>query len=320
MPYYLGIDTSNYTTSLALCDAQGNIVAQQKKLLQVKPGSRGLRQSEAVFQHLQNLPALSQALFADVPQACNYLSAIGYSQTPRPISGSYMPCFVPGETFSNFLCAYANLPCYPFSHQEGHIMAALYSAHAMHLLNRTFLAFHISGGTTDLLAVQETESGMQITPLATSQDLHAGQLIDRVGVMLNLPFPCGPALEKLANDYRGKPFSPKICVRNGSCHLSGAENQAKALFQSGASPEAVAAYVFTFLQNTICKMICEALQTHPSCPVLFVGGVMSNQFMRPTLQTICDAHFAAPNFSADNAAGTALLAYRSHLANISSSR
>ncbi|MEL7655981.1 MAG: hypothetical protein AAGU75_08745, partial [Bacillota bacterium] len=61
--FVLGIDTSNYTTSLALTDHKGKIVIDSRKLLTVKQGERGLRQSHALFQHMENLPEMILDLF-----------------------------------------------------------------------------------------------------------------------------------------------------------------------------------------------------------------------------------------------------------------
>ena len=52
----LGIDTSNYKTSLAVVDKTGEVLFNYQKFLDVKPGEKGLRQSEAFFQHVQKLP------------------------------------------------------------------------------------------------------------------------------------------------------------------------------------------------------------------------------------------------------------------------
>ncbi len=313
MPYYLGIDTSNYTTSLALCSSEGDIVAQKKRLLQVKQGERGLRQSDAVFQHTQNLPVLFSELFAQVPHARANLLAVGCTEKPRSAQGSYMPCFLPGAGMGQALAAACDIPIYLFSHQHGHIMAAAYSAEMKSAAERPFLAFHISGGTTDLMHVIPRQNSFAIETIGTSLDLHAGQLVDRAGVLLGLPFPCGAALEALAEQAACPPAAPKICVNGCSCNLSGAENRVQAMLNSGEEKTAIAAYVFAFLEKTIRKMTENALQRFPDLPVLFAGGVMSNRLMRPALSACCHAYFAKPEFSCDNAAGIALLARRAHL-------
>ena len=339
IPVILAIDTSNYTTSAACSTPNrgfvsgGFLVKQTKQLLTVRAGERGLRQSDALFAHTCNLPPLIEGILSELPDNAEIV-AVGYSATPRRQKNSYMPCFLAGENVARGIAAALRVPYYAFSHQEGHIAAAAYSAlyapdsadahnaeaaHPTDLSAEPFLAFHVSGGTTDLLRVVPDNGRYEIEMLGTSLDLHAGQAIDRVGVMLGLQFPCGPALERLASAYRGKRPSPKICVRGCDCNLSGLENIAQKMHNDSCTDEEIAAFVFAFLEKTLIKMTEQALQNYSDHPVLYAGGVMSNMLMRAALTKFCrDAHsrayFAAPVFSADNAVGTSLLACRAYLA------
>lgn len=331
IPVILAIDTSNYTTSAACSTPDrghvsgGFLIKQEKQLLTVRAGQRGLRQSDALFAHTCNLPQLLERLLSALTEG-QEIVAVGCSMTPRRQEGSYMPCFLAGENVARGIAASLRVPYYAFSHQEGHIAAAAYSAIADSddtgddtLTRAPFLAFHVSGGTTDLLHVTPAENRYEITMLGTSFDLHAGQVIDRVGVMLGLSFPCGPALEMLARDFDGKIPSPKICVKGYDCNLSGVENLAEKLHREGADDREVAAFVFAFLEKTLTKMTENALAAYPGHPVLYAGGVMSNLLMRTALSKFCKtngsrAYFAAPAFSADNAVGTSLLACRAYLA------
>ena len=208
----LGIDTSNYTTSAALYDTESGIVVQSKKLLPVKKGELGLRQSDAVFHHTKQLPEIFGRLFEE---ASVIPEAIGVSVRPRNIDGSYMPCFLCGEGLADSLSAVNNIPVYKTSHQVGHILAALYSAGKLDFVNRRFIAFHVSGGTTDCLLVEpDSENVIKITELGTSLDLKAGQAVDRVGLMLGLDFPCGIQLEALA-EKSGKKYSGSYLMNVG---------------------------------------------------------------------------------------------------------
>ena len=191
----LGLDTSNYTTSAALFDTADGTVKQVKRLLPVKKGELGLRQSDAVFHHTRQLPEIITKLFEDCGEAP---AAVGVSVRPRNIDGSYMPCFLCGEGLADSLGAVNGIPVYKTSHQVGHILAALYSADRLDLAGERFIAFHVSGGTTDcLLAEPDEENIVRATELGTSLDLKAGQAVDRVGLMLGLDFPCGRGLKRL---------------------------------------------------------------------------------------------------------------------------
>ncbi len=336
-PIVLAIDTSNYTTSAACSTPDsgyvsgGFLIRQEKNPLSVKQGERGLRQSDALFAHTVNLPKVIERLLSKMPEDAQ-IEAIGYSAVPRRIEGSYMPCFLAGEAVARSLSAAMKVPLYAFSHQEGHIAAAAYSAQYDPMTESAdgeaalsdpsvflspFLAFHVSGGTTDVLHVVPANGRYEITQLGTSLDLHAGQAIDRIGVMLGLDFPCGPALEALAKQFKGHIESPKVSVIGCDCNLSGLENMAQKLLRQGTSHEEIAAFTFVFLEKTLKKMTENALKQYPHLPVLYSGGVMSNHYMRRGLRLLCrsnrsEAYFAAPCFSADNAVGISMLTCRAY--------
>lgn len=308
---YVGIDTSNYTTSCAVCDADGKIVANLKRPLPVKQGQRGLRQSDAVFEHVRNLPELMREL-ADVLSDYTPV-AVGVSVRPRDAQDSYMPCFLSGKSAAYAFAASRGLEVYELSHQNGHIMAALYSADRLDLLeSERFLAFHVSGGTTEALLVTPRDTGFDVELVGCTADINAGQLIDRVGVMMGLSFPCGAQLEMLASQYEGKIRRHPICVRDGECSLSGAENIAQKMYKSGAPTCEVAAFTFDFICRTLKKMCEDVMLSKGEMPVIFAGGVMSNKIMRASLSERFDAYFSEPQYSADNAAGIALLCAREH--------
>lgn len=310
---YVGIDTSNYTTSCALFDAENRcFLSNVKRLLTVGSGERGLRQSDAVFSHVKNLPdVLSEGLIELDPSR---LSAVGVSVSPRDSEGSYMPCFLVGEAAASALAEGSKRPLYRFSHQAGHIMAAIWSSKSPDLLRRDFISFHVSGGTTELLYVKpETEKSfsLNITKLGGTLDLNAGQAIDRCGVAMGLDFPCGAKLEPLAEEFYAGGGRLKdraaVSVRGCQCNLSGIENKVQKLLAGGAEKGYVSAYLFDFIGRTLTALAINALAGR-ELPVLFAGGVMSNRLIKNMLKKESfDSRFAEPVFSSDNAAGTALL-------------
>lgn len=296
---FLGIDTSNYTTSAALVQ-NGQVLLNIKRPVKVKEGERGIRQSDAVFSHVQNLPEVIEAIGAQK------LTAVGVSVRPRDVEGSYMPCFLAGRAAASAIASTSGLPLYTFSHQRGHLMAALYGAGCYDLYGKELLAFHVSGGTTELLYV----NGETIELVGGTLDLNAGQVIDRIGVRLGLKFPCGAALEAIS-----LPFSQTDCyshVKDMHCNLSGLENKATALIASGESPAKVAAYTLKSVARTLDKMTEQAIARFGKLPILYAGGVMSNRFIREVLEKKYHGHFAPPALSADNAAGIALLTERAY--------
>lgn len=304
MSYYLGIDTSNYTTSVALYNDNTNEIVSKKKLLPVKSGEKGIRQSDAVFHHTVQLPDLIEDLFTDFH---GKISAIGVSVKPCNEAGSYMPCFLTGISVARSLSKAMNIPLYEFSHQDGHIAAALYSANQLNFIDKDFLAFHISGGTSQALLAKPNEKYFYTEKVSDSLDLKAGQAVDRVGVMLGLDFPCGPALENLAQNSKNSLKKIKVFRRDGQFSLSGVENKCKKMFEDGEKAEDISMYCLSYIYSALDDTVGELLSKYGDLPIVFSGGVMSNKIIRTELQKKYNSYFAEPQFSADNACGVAVL-------------
>lgn len=309
----VGIDTSNYTTSVALLSENGELIANIKRPLPVALGQRGLRQSDAVFAHIKNLPsAMKEA--ENFLQGCRVV-AVGVSERPRNIDGSYMPCFLAGVSSASSICAAAGAKLYKFSHQCGHIMAAIYSSGNISLLNKEFAAFHISGGTTELIKVSGSSYlGFAAELVGGTRDLNAGQVIDRIGVHMGLPFPCGPHLEKLALSNAEKIPAKKISISGLEVNLSGLENLAMKLYRESGDRSLVSAFVLDYIANAIIAMSDAYVEKYGKSHFVYAGGVMSNSIIRKKLSSRFDCSFAEPSMSSDNAVGIAYLAARAYCA------
>ncbi len=308
---FLGIDTSNYTTSVAAFIPSENRIINLRELLRVKPGELGLRQNEALFQHTAALPGLLEKLFSETLEL--ELTAVSYSDKPRDEVGSYMPCFLAGECAARAIAAAKGCSLYRNSHQAGHIAAALFSAGNLSLIDEPFIAFHVSGGTTEALFVSPDSERIISTEIAAcTLDLNAGQAIDRVGVALGLDFPCGKKLDEMACSS-GKSFAPKIKLKDGSCCLSGLENLAKKMILEGSMPQEIARFCIDYISETLRQMVYAVLEKHGSLPLVFSGGVMSNSIISKSFTDEFGAVFARSEFSCDNAAGTAILGYIKHM-------
>ncbi len=307
----LGIDTSNYTTSVAILDTEGGLVANLKCPLPVKEGERGLRQSDAVFSHTVNLPEIMREArdYIDGREIC----AVGVSDRPRNVVGSYMPCFLVGVSVAEAVSAALGVPLFRFSHQCGHVMAAVYSSGRKELLSRSFAAFHVSGGTTELLSVSPCAGGFNTELVGGTRDLNAGQIIDRVGVRMGLPFPAGVHMERLAKDNKASVPKKKISVNGTEANLSGLENQAERLYEETGDRQLVAAFVLDSIGRAIIAMSEAYEEKFGKSPFVYAGGVMSNSIIKQMISEKFDAAFAEPAMSADNAVGCAALALRSYL-------
>ncbi len=305
----MGIDTSNYTTSVALMYDDGELIANLKRPLPVKQGEHGLRQSDAVFAHIKNIPEIMAEvrgfIGADSP------AAVGVSTRPRNVDGSYMPCFLSGVAVAESVSASLSVPLYKFSHQCGHIMAAIYSSGASHLLDKTFAAFHVSGGTTEILRVRFTGTEFSAELVGGTRDLNAGQVIDRVGTYLGLPFPSGKYLEELAKTNTKKVLSKKPKLSDMKINLSGLENMAIKLYEETSDKALTAAFILDYVEKGISSLAQAYLEKFGNTDFLFAGGVMSNSIIREKLKIKFSAYFAEPHFSCDNAVGIAELARRS---------
>ncbi len=303
----LGLDTSNYTTSAAVFDGERG--RTQGRLLEVRPGELGLRQSDALFQHVKHLPEVVEALLGE--EGLGTVQAVGASTRPRAVEGSYMPCFLAGASQGQVLSQVLGVPFYAFSHQQGHLAAAAWSAGRLDLLDRPFLAWHLSGGTTELLRVEPEEDGVAVRAeiLGGTSDISAGQLIDRTGVLLGLSFPAGKGVEKLSRQAQKREYY-KVKVNGLTFSLSGMENKVRQMVQRGEEPAEIA----WFAQETVCRVVqaCTkaAMEEYPGLPVLCSGGVASNGRLKELLRQNCGALFAKPQFSTDNAMGTAVLTWR----------
>lgn len=302
----LGIDTSNYTTSVAVFRG-GNEGVNVSRLLDTPEGALGLRQSEALFSHVKRLPEQ----FEQLKQAGEFrkLKAVGASTRPREVEGSYMPCFMAGASQGQVLASVLDVPFYAFSHQQGHIAAAAWSAGQMELLDKPHLAWHLSGGTTELLLVTPEGRSVKAERIGGTSDLSAGQLIDRTGQKLGLSFPAGKALDALSGQAE-KQACFSVRLKGLDFSLSGVENQVQAMAEAGRTPADIAWFALDTIALAVCRTTEEARKYHPSLPVLCSGGVASNSRLRERMTQACQAIFSEPRYSTDNAMGIAILAHR----------
>ncbi len=310
MNMFFGIDTSCYTTSVAIVNENLDLVADMRLPLEVGEGRRGLRQSEGVFIHTRNLPQIMEKLAKEVDFA--QIKAVGASVFPRRAKDSYMPVFVTGKSFGISVAAICKAPFYSFSHQEGHLEAAIHFSRAA--VPPRFLALHISGGTTELLEVEKQEDEYMLKAVGESLDLHAGQLIDRVGVAMGLAFPCGAFLDKISS-LAQKPIALPISVKGTNINFSGAE--AKALQAIGKEKaEDIAAGLFTCIAGSLAKAIRAAMEQTGNKSIVCAGGVAANRIICKKLSEIQGllCHMAPPRYATDNACGLALLSAKRYVA------
>ncbi len=303
---FLGVDTSNYTTSLSLV-SENQIIANVRRLLPVKDGQRGLRQSDALFLHTKALPELAEELFSVSGYSKNNVCAVGVSDKPRDAELSYMPCFLAGVSFATAISQALQIPLYTFSHQAGHIRAAIYSCgNFTPAENEEFISFHISGGTTEALITKKNSHSYVAKIVGGTNDASAGQIIDRAGVMMGLSFPCGKELDAISSGSK-KILTPSVSVNGSYFSMSGLENKVLSFLKNKENNSDIALFVFSSIAKALEKSLIAIRKQYGNLPCVFAGGVMSNSVIRSTLSRLENVYFADIPLSSDNACGTALL-------------
>ena len=300
----IGFDTSNYTTSIACFNGVGGVNCSQ--LLPVKAGELGLRQSDAVFHHTKSLPELSGRLFSNAEVGA--ITAIGVSTRPRAVDGSYMPCFMVGYSHAKLLSEAYRVPLVECSHQQGHVAASLWSAGRLDLMDVPHLAWHLSGGTTELLLVEPEGKNVKCTRIGGTSDISAGQLIDRTGQLLGQPFPAGKHIDALSKEAKNKDLFKVKCPEM-EFSLSGVQNKVNTYYENCQDAVETAGYALRCVCHAVYTATQNAMKAYPGLPVVFSGGVASNAMLRDKIAPL-NPIFAKPEFSTDNAMGVAVLAYR----------
>lgn len=300
----IGFDTSNYTTSIAYFDGTDGI--NFSKLLPVKLGQLGLRQSDAVFHHTNSLPELSDRLFSSLGNVS--IEAVGVSTRPRALDGSYMPCFLVGISHAKLLANAFGVPLVECSHQQGHVAASLWSSGHMELMDEPHLAWHLSGGTTELLLVQPEGYNVKCTRIGGTTDISAGQLIDRTGQLLGFPFPAGKHLDESSKEATGNEVFCAKCT-DSEFSLSGVQNKVQKFYEQHKDASETAAYALRCVCAAVQKATEQANRAYPGLKTVFSGGVASNSMLRKTMSSV-DCVFCPPQYSTDNAMGVAVLTHR----------
>lgn len=317
----LAVDTSNYTTSVAVVDMKGNVIADERKMLEVKKGERGLRQSQALFQHMLNLPELIGKAVGNIRKQGIDIVCAGASDKPRPEEGSYMPVFLAGVNTVKSIAVTLDVPAFFFSHQEGHIAAVC----GMRAEDSRAVSFHMSGGTGEIV---ELKGNTPVNIIGGIRDISFGQLIDRTGVALGYGFPAGAKLDRLAQQFKDNinvRYSRKgrMIAENGIlkpihtdgnfADLSGIETECMRAAEGGYPAEKLAPELFFHISEALVRLTVNSCMQADAHSMIFVGGVASSAFIREQLENRLPKAgitpvFGNPRLSTDNAVGIGRLA------------
>jgi len=295
----IGIDTSCYTTSIVAIDDMKKILFEDRIVLPVKKGTFGLRQSDAFFHHVKNMPLLLDKCLNSVDRQS--IRTVTVSDKPRQIEGSYMPVFTAGLNMAQLISSSLNCKLYTLSHQENHLYAV---AHEVPL-PKSFIGVHISGGTSEILKVTY-DRGMTIDIIGHTLDLSFGKLIDRVGVYMGLDFPAGRVLDANRNSSEGI-YQLKLSVKSTDFNISGFENKLKAYYDQEQNLVKVANTLFYYIGETLVKVLKTAQEEEGVSTIVVSGGVSANSYLRECLEGVFGDQiiFAKPTYATDHALGNA---------------
>lgn len=306
----IGIDTSCYTTSIAAITLNREIVFNEKIMLNVKNGERGLRQSDAVFQHIKNFGDISERLKKHIHKKGYKVEMICASAKPRDVEESYMPVFEVGKNFAKTMAAIFDCEMLETTHQENHIAASLYGCDKEDL--ERFISVHMSGGTMEILLTEKGDKGYKTEIVGGTKDISFGQLIDRVGVKMGYDFPSGKYVDENALLCKEEVASGlKTSVKDGYMNISGLENQVYKLME-----EKDKYYVSKAVMNAAIKSLEKALRfvcdKYSIEDVVFVGGVASSKYISEKLskklqRNNINSFFTDGAYSSDNACGCAII-------------
>ena len=219
-----------------------------------------------------------------------------------------MPCFMVGYSHAKLLSDALGVPLVEVSHQQGHVAASLWSAGHLELMDEPHLAWHLSGGTTELLLVEPDGKNVKCTKIGGTTDISAGQLIDRTGVMLDLPFPAGKHVDALSKEAVLKETF-KVKCPGMEFSLSGVQNKVQQFHQKNGVPAETAAFALRCVASAVYQATQNALKAYPGLKVVFSGGVASNSMLREVIAPL-NPIFCEPQYSTDNAMGVAVLTDR----------
>jgi N6-L-threonylcarbamoyladenine synthase len=311
----LGIESSCDETGLALLEISGDggparmigeVLASQIQLHELYGG---VVPELASREHMRNIPLLFEELMSQAGLALHQIDGIGVTAGPG-LKG----CLLIGVTFALGLQVAHRVPVFPVNHIEAHIMSA-----ELHFptLKPPYLALVVSGGHTEIILV----SGLgRYSCLARTRDDAAGEAFDKSANLLNLPYPGGAQLAKLADEVEGsKRFSlPRIGREMEGFSFSGLKtavsllvkkNQAVLSEDSSARDEICWVIQDAIVDALVNKTVKEVKAR--GLPLVVCGGVSANRELERRLREKCREVYVPPlKHCVDNGAMIAYLAAR----------
>jgi N6-L-threonylcarbamoyladenine synthase len=234
------------------------------------------------------------------------------------------PALWVGINFAKALSYIWNVPLVPVNHMEGHVMMSMVENGAMRAFEFPVLSLLISGGHTELILSREW---MQYERIGETRDDAAGEAFDKVARLMDLPYPGGPVVSKLAAQARTsetepmKFTPPMLNSKDYDFSFSGLKTEVRKVVEANMpltddkKKEIALAFENAVAQVLVHKTI-KAVEEFDVRTVVVGGGVSANTFIRSELAAKLGKRDAsatllvpAPEFATDNALMIAIAGY-----------
>ena len=238
------------------------------------------------------------------------LDFIAVTQGPGLISALLV-----GVEYSKALSLANQTPLIPINHLLGHLYSP-YEITKTADIEYPLISVIVSGGHT-LLVHQKNEAHHKV--IGTTLDDAAGEAFDKVAKLLNLPYPGGPQISKLADKGQSSIQFPRPMINSGDFNFSfaGLKTAVRYFLEdpNNHNPKSDIARSF---QDAVVEVLStktlQAAQKHKAKAISLSGGVAANKELRSRLQTICDRndlklYVPSPELCTDNASMIGIAAY-----------
>lgn len=303
----LGIETSCDDTSVAVVDQRGHVLScKTASQVEVHAGYGGIYPEFASRAHVEAIIPTLQAVLAEAAVTPEALAAIGVTRGPGLI-GSLLV----GIHTAAGLGAGWGVPVYGINHLRGHLRSAALEGGEVSYPAIVLLA---SGGHT-LIAYMKDAQSMEL--VGTTRDDSVGEAYDKVARMLDLGFPGGPAIDRIATTGTPNIRFPRPMLGKGfEFSFSGLKSSVRRYMEQNPEPVIadVAASFVAACMDVLTSKCRAAIELYRPASLIVVGGVSASPQLRARMKTLCEATGIAlalppPQWSTDNGAMIAMATF-----------
>ena len=299
----LGIETSCDETAIAVYDSEHGIIGESV-YSQIKMHAEygGVVPELASRDHCVKIIGVLKEAIGDLD--LKTIDQIAYTSGPGLLGALLM-----GESFAQGLSTALNIPLIPINHLEGHLMSPVMEFPE---IKTPYLSLLVSGGHSMIVDVKERGS---YEILGQSQDDAVGEAFDKVGKLLDLPYPGGPHIEKLATAGNPKAYDfPRPMMHSDNLNLSFSGLKTSVLYTvrdiEDLNDQIKADIAASFQQaviDVLSKKIKKAVEASGRSDVIIAGGVAANKALRSGIKDLesslgIKVYYPSLKYCGDNAA------------------